>query len=90
VLSEHPRPAAGPLRVEPAPHTPLGVEAKHPDESVLEVINLAPGVVASVVVEQARRLRNPPMSLSEVIDVLANQGLVQSSAKLRQLLASMT
>ena len=69
--------------------SPLGVEAKHPDEFVLEVINLAPGVVASVVVEQARRLKSPPMSLSDLIDVLAQQGLVQSTARLRALLASM-
>lgn len=68
----------------------LGIEAKHPDEFVLEVINLAPGAVSSVVVEQARRLKNPPMGLSEVIDVLASQGLVQSSAKLRELFATMT
>ena len=70
--------------------SPLGVDAKHPDEFVLEVINLAPGAVASVVVEQARRLKNPPMRLAELIDVLAQQGLVQSTAMLRELLASMT
>ena len=69
---------------------PLGIEAKHPDEFVLEVINLAPGAVASVVVEQARRLKNPPRRSTAVIDVLAAQGLVQSSAKLRELLATMT
>ena len=66
---------------------PLGLEAKHPDDFVLELIDLAPGALASVIVEQSRRLKNPPMEVSELMDVLANGGLVQSSARLRELFA---
>lgn len=64
---------------------PLGIEAKHPDEFILEVINLASGAVASAVMEQARSLRNPPRSLADLLDTLANQGLTRSVAKLREL-----
>jgi predicted nucleic acid-binding protein len=69
---------------------PLGLEARHPDEFVLEVIHLAPGAVAAVLVEQARRLKNPPMTLTQLIEVLGSQGLVQSSARLRELFSTMT
>lgn len=63
---------------------PLGIEAKHPDEFILEMINLAPGAVTSAVMEQARSLRNPPCSLADLLGTLANQGLTRSVAKLRE------
>jgi hypothetical protein len=39
---------------------PNGIEARHPDEFVLGLIDLAPGAVASIVVQQAAALKNPP------------------------------
>ena len=64
---------------------PLGIEAKHPDEFIVEVINLASGAVASAVMEQTRSLRNPPRSLADLLETLATQGLTRSVAKLREL-----
>ncbi len=64
---------------------PLGIEAKHPDEFLLEMINMAVGAVTSAVSEQASSLHNPPLSLTDLLDVLANQGLTRSVAKLREL-----
>jgi len=66
-----------------APHA---VEARHPDDFVLDLIETAPGAVASIVVEQAAALKNPPRSPAELLETLRNQGLVRSVAKLRELL----
>jgi hypothetical protein len=64
---------------------PFEVEAQHPDEFVLHLIDLAPAAVTKVVTEQAASLKNPPRSVGELLDVLLQQGLVQSVAKLRDL-----
>lgn len=64
---------------------PYNVAAKHPDEFVLEAIDLAPGLVTAAVSEQATSLRNPPRTVGELLDILRNQGLVRSVAKLREL-----
>ena len=65
--------------------TAFEVEAQHPDEFVLGLIDLAPAAVTKVVTEQAASLKNPPRSVGELLDVLLQQGLVQSVAKLRDL-----
>jgi len=65
-----------------APHK---VEAKHPDDFVLDTIDLAPGIVANVLSEQAGALKNPPRNVGELLDTLRGQGLVRSVAKLREL-----
>ncbi len=64
---------------------PYNVEAKHPDEFVLEAIDLAPGLVTTVVSEQAAGLRSPRRTVGELLDTLREQGLVRSVAKLREL-----
>lgn len=65
---------------------PLGLEALHPDEFVLDLLDLAPGVVVRVLNEQTRALRNPPQEITEVLGTLENNGLVRSTAELRRLL----
>ena len=64
---------------------PFGVEAVHPDDFVVDLIDLAPGVVTNVVAEQAAALRNPPRTIAEMLDTLRDQGLPQAIAKLRAL-----
>ena len=64
------------------------IDAKHPDDFVLDTIDLSPGAVAKVIAEQAGTLRNPPRSIPELIDTLRDQGLVRSVAKLRELFGS--
>lgn len=64
------------------------VEAKHPDEFVLDSIDLAPAAIARCVTEQAGTCRNPPMSVEQVLDGLRNAGLVRSVARFRELLQS--
>lgn len=64
------------------------IEAVHPDDFVLDAIDLSPGVVTQVIVEQAKSLKNPPKTTAELLDTLRDQGLVQSVAKLRPLMGA--
>jgi predicted nucleic acid-binding protein len=64
------------------------IDAKHPDDFVIDTIDLSPGAVAKVIAEQAGALRNPPRSVPELLDTLRDQGLVRSVAKLRELFGS--
>lgn len=66
-----------------------GIEALHPDDFVLDLIDLAPGAVASVAVDQAAGLKHPPCSVHALLDTLRDQGLVRSVARLRDLLGAL-
>lgn len=65
-----------------------GIEAVHPDDFIVDLIDLAPGAVASTVKDQVSSLKNPPRTLPDVLDTLRNQGLVRSVAKLREILGA--
>ncbi len=65
--------------------TTHGVEAVHPDDLVLDLIEVDPGAVLDVVRRQAGALKNPTMTANEVLARLEEQGLVRSVARLRQL-----
>lgn len=64
------------------------IEAKHPDEFVLDCIDLAPGAVVKCVTDQAGALHRPPVLIPELLDTLRRLGLVQSVARLRDLLGA--
>lgn len=61
------------------------VEAKHPDDFVVELVDSAPAVVLSVVARQAADLRTPPRSVDDVLDLLQSVGLPMTVARLREL-----
>ena len=61
------------------------VEAIHPDDFVLDLLDLSPAAVANALREQALALKKPPMTPAQVLDILRSNGLVQSVAKLREL-----
>ena len=61
------------------------VEAQHPDEFILHLLDLAPGVVCTTVSEQAAALKNPPRTLADLLDTFRDNGLVQTVARLREL-----
>lgn len=65
---------------------PFGIEAVHPDDFVVDIIELAPGLAATVVMEQAAALRSPPRSVGELLDTLRDQGVPRATATLRELL----
>lgn len=64
---------------------PLGIEAVHPDDFVVDSIDLAPAAISAAVEAQAVALKNPPKSRSELLDDFQRNGLVQAAAKLREL-----
>ena len=64
------------------------IEARHPDDFVLDMIGLGPATVVKVISEQASSLKNPPTSVPELLDTLREQRLVQSVARLRELFGS--
>lgn len=69
---------------------PFGIEAKHPDEFVLDAIGLQPGTVLQVVTQQTDDLKSPPVSLGQLLDTLRANGLEQSVARLRELFGPTT
>lgn len=64
---------------------PFGIEAKHPDDFVMDTLSLSPGLVLRVVNEQANALKSPPVTLAELLDTLRDCGLEQSVARMREL-----
>lgn len=64
---------------------PRGLEALHPDDFILDLLDLDPGAVYGAVQRQAAALKNPQMSVAEVLARLEEQGLARSVAKLRDL-----
>lgn len=62
------------------------VEAVHPDEFVYDLLDLKPSAVVSAVRAQVAALRNPRSTAPEVLGALRVNGLVQSVAKLEELI----
>jgi hypothetical protein len=62
-----------------------GVEAKHPDLFVLELVESAPALVLKVLVRQAADLQNPPRTVDDLLDMLQAIGLPLSVMRLREL-----
>jgi predicted nucleic acid-binding protein len=61
------------------------IETKHPDDFVMETIDLAPAAVGRMIEAQHQALRNPPLSREEVIASLERTGLIRSAVRLRSL-----
>lgn len=61
------------------------IEAQTPDVLVLHLIDLSPTTVFSVLETQAAALRNPPVTIDQLLDRLAQSGLPRSCAALRGL-----
>jgi hypothetical protein len=64
---------------------PYEIEAQHPDDFLFDLLDLAPGAVLSAVNAQLAGLKNPPQTMSQLLDTLRSQGLAQSVARLREL-----
>lgn len=60
------------------------IEAQHPDDSLVGLLDLAPGVVCAAVKQQRESLQNPPKTAEERLPTLEGQGLTQAVARLRQ------
>lgn len=66
------------------------LEAKHPDEFLLDSLDLAPGIVVRCLTEQAAALTCPRVSLPELLEHLRKVGLIRSASALRDLLQTTT
>lgn len=63
---------------------PWDTKAKSPDEFVLDQIDLSRETVYGAVQRIADSMANPPASLADVLAMLERDGLVETSAALRQ------
>jgi hypothetical protein len=61
------------------------LEAQHPDEFILHLIDLAPDPVIDAAETHRQSLKNPPKSIEEFLASLEAQGLLQSVAAMRTL-----
>jgi hypothetical protein len=62
----------------------FGIEAQHPDEFFLHLLELAPALVLAAADSYRQSLRNPPMTIDEYLETLGRQGLADSASALRQ------
>jgi predicted nucleic acid-binding protein len=61
------------------------IEAKHPDDFLMNCIDISSSTVMQVITEQAADYWKPPFTVPELFSALRGQGLVQSIAKLNAL-----
>jgi PIN domain len=60
------------------------IEAQHPDEFILHLLDLAPGLVLEATENHRTSLKNPPKTVEEYIDSLESQELEQTAIALRK------
>ncbi len=61
-----------------------GIEAQHPDEFIMHLLDLAPAVVCEAVKRQRSNLKNPPKTADELLESFEQQSLPQTVAVLRR------
>ncbi len=62
----------------------FGIEPQHPDDFILSLFDLAPGLVAGAARDHRESLRNPPKTIEQYLDALVAQGLTQTVSVLRE------
>jgi hypothetical protein len=63
---------------------PYGIAVQHPDEFLRKHLDLAPGLFCGTVRRVRGRLKNPPYSIEEYLDILARQGLIATMSGLQE------
>lgn len=63
--------------------SPFGIEAKHPDDFLLESLDLAPTKFGAILEALHQDWQNPPLSVKEILDALEGRGIVRTVARLR-------
>lgn len=64
-----------------------GITAVHPDQFVFDLMSTHQDKIASLIEQQSRALRRPPMSTLQLLEKLEQFGLKQSSRGLRKLMS---
>jgi hypothetical protein len=65
----------------------FGIEAQHAGDFVMNLLNLAPSIVAAAAHEHRESLRNPAKSIQQYLETLATQGLPQTASALEELMS---
>ena len=65
-----------------------GIEVKHPDDFIVNVIDLDTAKALTAIGSQRRKFRNPAVTAEDYLDRFRKSGLVQASHRL-QLLADL-
>jgi hypothetical protein len=60
-----------------------GIGVQHPDEFVTHLFDLAPGAVCHAVRCQRQALKNPPVSISDLLNTFLSLGLATTVAHLQ-------
>ncbi|MEG3437868.1 PIN domain-containing protein [Pannus brasiliensis CCIBt3594] len=63
--------------------TPQGVEAIHPDDFILDLIESDAAAVVESARKQRATLKNPPLTAEKYVEIMIKQGLPRSMAILR-------
>lgn len=67
------------------PLTPTGIEARHPDEFLLDQLDLFPSVALEVLINQAADMHNPPSDLAGLLNRLERCGVPDFAEAVRRL-----
>ena len=62
---------------------PYNLAAQHPDDFIVDLLDLHPASVLEAAASHRRSLKNPPKTADEYLDTLLAQGLTQSVAVMR-------
>lgn len=61
------------------------IEAQHPDDFIADLLDLKPLQIIQAIQTIQARLKNPPVSFDEYLEILLRQGLPITASMLRQL-----
>lgn len=61
----------------------FNLEAKHPDDFILDLFDLHPASVLEALTNQRKSLKTPSKSVDEFLDILLQQGLTQTVSMLK-------
>jgi predicted nucleic acid-binding protein len=62
----------------------FGIEAQHPDEFIMHLLDLKPGLVTAAATNHRESLKKPPRTVEEYLNILEAQGLTQTVSVLRE------
>jgi predicted nucleic acid-binding protein len=63
---------------------PFGIEAQHPDEFIVHLLDLAPGLVIDAARRHRESLKNPTKTTEQYLVMLEAEGLTEAVAILRE------
>lgn len=67
---------------------PLGLEAVHPDDFLLDLLDLSPATVMQVIREQAADTRRPPLTPHDLTAILSRAGVPRFADEILRLMST--